>query len=276
MISILIGIINLKPASAQDFSGPIASSTGGAGKGSALGPDAHFLNPAGLAYLEGLFVNYLYRFEEIPDHDRTKDWAVQLTDAHQGAYVPAAISYVNTDKSVSGRQITETVYQLTAAARMIERMSIGVVGKRWEQTRSGQAAEQIWQLGFGLLGYPAEGLSFGLTADNILDEHVATMRPELGLGGEVFYQDLFRVRLDGIYPTKFNPNKKGIVATGFEMLFESGMRMRFGSRWDDVENNAKWTAGLGWEGPRISLHYSFERDYRVERFRQAFDLRGAF
>lgn len=276
MISILIGIINTKPASAQEFSGPIASSTGGAGRGSALGPDAHFLNPAGLSFLKGLLANYYYRYEEFPEHDRTKDWAVQLTDAHEGALVPAAFSYLATDRLESGARIEETSYQLSLAFRIIERLSLGLVGQRWEQIRPNIPVEEIWQMGFGVLGYPMDGFSVGFTAKNVLDEHTRYVRPEVGLGTEIFYQDLFRFRLDGIYPTKFNPNRKGIIGTGFEMLFESGMRMRLGSRWDDVENSAKGTVGLGWEGPNLSFQYSIERDYRVERLRQSFDLRSAF
>jgi hypothetical protein len=276
MISTVIGIINPKHAIAQEFSGPIASSTGGAGRGSALGPDAHFLNPAGLSFIEGFFGSYLNRSESFQNYDAINDWAVQLTDAHEGALVPAAFSYISTDRITSGRRFSETNYQLSMATRIIQRWSVGAVGRRWDETNAGGVTEEIWQLGVGVLGYPLDGFSVGFTANNMLDEHTSRIRPELGLGSEVFFEDIFRVRVDGIYPTKFNPRKKGILAAGVETIFDNGMRVRMGSQWDDVENNAKWTAGVGWEGPRISLQYAFEHDYRVDRYRQSFDLRAGF
>lgn len=276
MIIVLIGSFNLKPAVAQDFSGPIALSTGGAGRGSALGPDAHFMNPAGLAFLQGFFANYLYRYEDFSTNDGVGEWAVQITDAHEGVWAPGALSYQKGSRLISGQRFEETNYQLSVASRIVERFAIGVQGRRWEFTNPGGSTEEIWNFGVGTLVYPLDGWSLGFTSNNILDDHSPYLRPELALGTEVFYQDLFRFRADGIYPTKFNPRKKGILAVGFETLFESGMRLRGGSRWDDVENTARWTAGLGWEGPRLSLHYSFERDFRTERFRQSFDLRGSF
>lgn len=272
----LIGIINLKPAIAQDFSGPVALSTGGAGVGSALGPDAHFVNPAGLAYLEGFFANYLYRYEDFATDNGVGDWAVQITDAHEGVFLPASFSYQKSDQLVAGQRWSSTNFQLSGGGKVLPRLAVGLTGRRWEQINPGGVTEEIWQGGLGVLGYPGDGISFGFTAMNVLDEHVAAVWPQLGVGGEVFYQDIFRLRLDGLYPTKFNPRKKGIVAVGFETMFESGMRLRGGSRWDDVENSAKWTAGLGWEGPKLSMHYAFEKDYREDRFRQSFDLRTSF
>lgn len=268
---------NSKTSWAQNFSGPAAAATGGAGRAAALGPESHYLNPASIALADDYHIGYFYRYQDYPIDFDQRDWSLLAVDSHQEVLVPAGFSYVSTERSTFGRQTSEEDYQLSIAGRLHERLVVGVYGRAWVERPRGGSEDSVFQLGLGTVVAALEWLNIGFVAYNILDEHRDVVKPELALAFQAGYQDLFRYRLDIIYPEKDNPDKKGVIMTGGETFFTNGLRGRFGARFDDIQKNTFATAGVGFEGPRLALDYSYEQDTRKnEHYRQTFDLRLHF
>src|SRR5690606_510465 len=121
----------------QYFSGPRSAATGGAGRASVLGPEAHFLNPAAIALLEEYHLAYLYRYDDWPEDVGQRDWSLLAVDAHPEAIVPAGISYLNVEKNFFGTRVEEEDFQLSIGKRIYERIAVGFYIRHWTQRAAG-------------------------------------------------------------------------------------------------------------------------------------------
>ena len=240
-------------------------------------PEVHFLNPAALAFGNEYHLGFYHRFEQNVTPVTQRDWGLLVVDTHEDVTIPAGFSYVNVEKNLNGVRNAEEDYQLSLGLRVHEQMALGLTVHRWLQRPQNGAEDALTQLGLGMMFSPLQAVSLGAVAYNVLDDHRPEVRPEMALAGQYQFEDLFRFNIDGIYPTKYNPQKKGILMAGGETLFSNGMRFRFGGRWDDVANKAYGAVGVGWDGPRLAMDWAYEQDMRQnEQFRQSFDLRVFF
>ncbi len=271
---VLLG--NPKPVFAQYFSGPKSNAMGGAGR-AAGESEGHLLNPASLAHLKGYNLDGGYRYESHEDLGGTRDWSVNIADGSSESLFLGGFSYINSEQKLNG-QITDIEdYVLSVGGFVIEGLSLGVQAQRWSRRPPSLSEQIIYQGSAGLLYTPLENFGMALVTYNFLDEHEPQLRPELALGLHYLYEPIFRARLDVSYPTKYNPNKKGIIMIGTETLFLSGFKPRFGAKFDDVAKKTILTAGVGWEGPKFAINYAFEKDVRTkDQHRQSFDLNMFF
>lgn len=273
----LVVLSNPEPGFGQYFSGPEASAMGGAGR-AAGGVEGHLLNPASLVHIRNYNVGGLYSFNSVEDVSSGRDVGVNIADGNEEALFRAGFAYINRDSKVPQDRVTEDNYIVSVAGWVLDSLSVGLQGHRWSGKPAYSEETVIYQASAGMLFTPIESLGIGLTAHNILDDHKpSTLRPEIGLGMQYLYEELFRVRLEGVYPTKWNPDQKAILMLGTETLMGYGLRLRMGARLDDVSKKTFGTAGLGWQGPRFSVSYAYEKDVRAkDTFRQTFDLNVGF
>lgn len=249
---------------------------GGAGR-AAGESEGHLLNPASLAHLKSYSIDGGYRYQSLEEKGGVRDWFVNVADGSEGSLFLAGATYVNAQKKINGLLIDEEDLLVSVGGFIAEGLSLGLQAQMWSQEAPHASEIVIYQLSFGMLYVPAESFGIGFVAYHFLDDHEPGLRPELGLGFHYLLEPIFRLRFDVEYPTKYNPDKKGILMLGSETLFMSGLKPRIGTKIDDVAKRSYLTLGLGWDGPKFAINYSFEKDVRTQGYhRQSIDLNLVF
>lgn len=250
---------------------------GGAGRASS-GSESHLLNPATVAHLQSYHIDYYYRFARLESQGSTRDWSVNVADGNQDSLIRAGFAYINTQRNGLGdSRFREENFILSLGGFVYEQLALGIQAHYWAEHGPQQPKDILYQFSTGVVWNPSEVTGIALVFHNMLDKHEPVLRPEVGTGFVYIYEEIFRARLDLIQPQKFNPNKKGIIALGAESAFPIGFRFRFGARWDDVQKQTWLTGGLAFEGPRLALGFSYEKDTQTRFYdRQSFDLKLVF
>lgn len=268
----LIGVINPKLAHAQNFSGTVARSMGGAGR-AAGSADSHILNPATLVHVKGYQLGYQYAFHSREQRGILRDWTINIADGNTEAFFRGGATYLNREIKVQGVKTRTENYLVSVGNFLMDNVSIGVQGQYWIETPEGVAKSTFFQSSFGVLYIPVENVGLAFVSNNFLKEHRAGVRPELGFGLHYLYEEIFRLRFDIIYPTKHNAMKKGVLMLGGESLFANDLSFHFGGRLDDIAKENWFTLGVGWDGPRLRMAYAFEKNLKTAKeIRQSFDL----
>ena len=111
---------------------------------------------------------------------------------------------------------------------------------------------------------PKPWLGFSLVFYDMVNDPDVQLIPITAIGAHVIIMDIMRIRADVTQPQKLNPTGGGTLNLGMELDGGSGFLFRFGGDWDTVNAVTYWTAGLSWEGPRLSVAYAFRNNVMVE------------
>ncbi len=243
----------------QYYTGTVARALGGAGVAALSSAESAFMNPAQLAHLKGYFVAG-YRSER---HTRNvgseQEWALAVVDVTPGVLIPGGLTYVSRKYHLTGFAGDEQDLTLNIGNKLGSVLSWGTRVRYFNSKPWGAGEVTIFTGGFGLLYTPLNNLGFGLTSDNILDNHSASIRPTTTLGANYIFDTIISFRADVCYPHKSNPDRKGIIMLGTELTPRDDVGVRLGTRIDDQIKQNFVTAGLGWQSPRFAIDFAFER-----------------
>lgn len=267
-------------ASAQYFTGPIASALGGAGRAAVDPSESSFLNPASLVHLGRYFGSVNYFRGDDPRDGSAEQFGVILADGGPDKIAPGALSYLRRNlRSTVGEKVLEEDIRLSLGGFIVESLSFGVAGRYLIHNRVGGPDYYQTNGDVGLLYVPIPNLGFGLVAYDILfpsQEKVPTdvrLAPSVAFGVHYLFDDFFRVRLDIARPEKLNSQHRNNVMTGIETFFSERWAYRLGAHWQETEDKTFLTTGFGFKGPRLSFDYAFAVDTRVAHAtRHMFDL----
>ena len=116
----------------------------------------------------------------------------------------------------------------------------------------------IFDEGFGVayvvdnLAKPGSEVPRGLREDT---------RQGLGIYGNL--GEIAKIRADISRNEKFNPDHKLTYAIGIESLSNQWVLFRAGFRREELADARFWTAGFGFNGPRLKVDYAFEKNAKA-------------
>lgn len=253
-------------AKAQYFTGPIASSLGGAGRASGDTGEGTFMNPAILAHAP-LFEASAYLSSGKPlSGGEQRVYGLTISDNSPNVIVPGALSYIQTKTTREGQPTIEGKYwQAAFGTFYMPGLSFGLSLNYLDQELAGAESYDQINGSAGILYVPKGTIGIGLTYHNFISASAETPQelqlvPVVGLGFNYLYEKFLRVRADITRPhERFNPNKEFNYHFGIESKAGEYLILRVGHQWAQVENTQVLTAGLGFAGPRLKVDYSYEK-----------------
>ena len=271
MMIFIFAIFAGATAHAQFFTGPAASGAGGAGRAAVDLGEATFLNPAGVAFLQRYNASAYYAQGQHARDGQFNLWGFSLADGTPGNLFSGGLSYVRKRTDIGAFSDTQQDLQITVAGFPFKRASIGITGHRltdqvWYSSALGGEHEQS-NAHIGLILVPFANLGFGFVAYDVLptsDSVPASLRlvPTHAIGFNYLYEKTFRARLDFVRPDTSNPGRRVDVMAGAETFFHESFIFRLGGLWRETADRTYFTTGLGYNGPRLSFDYSFQKDVR--------------
>lgn len=253
-------------AEAEVFKGPISSSMGGAGRAGMNSSESAFLNPALVPILSSYEINGYYRDGYVDSGQHSQAWGVGAADNGPEVAVPGALHYIRTRET--GRSIRPADGELWHAAigRLVyEKFAFGLSGYRLKYDLDRGPSTTQWNYSLGGLWMFSRELGIAYVIDNLAkpgSDVPLGLRQDMkqSLGGMVSVADIARVRADISRRERNNPDKKMIYMVGLESMSSEFILIRLGYKKDDENDRNVWTAGIGFNGPRLKVDYSIEKN----------------
>lgn len=261
LISLFISL-----ASAQQV-GSTADAMGGAGIAGAHPYESAILNPAAMVEFKTSFMGLQGMSSEVNPDGEQKQYSLFFTDAGEMTMFPGALFYRWRTNEILGQKVREQHLQLSGAAAITQKMSLGVSGyKVRTDLMSGEDYNQ-YNMDVGAYWLALESLSVGAVARGVMGSKntvwaASQVLPSTGIGAEYKLYEMFKFRYDINYVLEQNPNKRFRHQLGGEVRYDFLLVLRAGFNQDDRIGENRWTAGIGWDGPRLKLAYAFQKEDR--------------
>lgn len=270
-------------AEAQYFTSPSASSMGGTGRAAVEPADGLFLNPAVVALAGPFELDAYFRDGYLEAQQHENVFGLSVMDNSDDVVVPGAITYLRGHRTFPGLpSVDEQLWQFSVAKFYSQRLAFGIMGNYLSQRPQVGKKVTQWNAGVGLAYHFHSSFSLAGSFMNFLDQGddvPAHLRqpPILGLGIRYMFDKVFEARADVYREEKFNPDKKASYGLGLKVFALEFLNFHFGGRWEGLADRTLATAGLCFNGPKIKIDYSFEKN--VDRTRGAMhsvDIRVPF
>jgi hypothetical protein len=249
---------------AQYLTGPVASSIGGAGRAGVEAGEQHLMNPAMIAYGESLISVPVFMDGYLGPDEHDRVLGITLAESGEEIFAPGAFTYVNRRQTFPDRNTREEqFYQISMGKNILPGLVMGGGFHLREVKELGGASNTVMNLDLGfhipLTEYAGLGLVFynvaprkaGIPA-NFQEDH------SVGFGSRFLIHELVAARFDLTHQLSSNPDAHWGVNSGFEWKIKQLWVFRSGYDYDGLKNRKFWTAGLGFEGPRLVVDYSYK------------------
>jgi hypothetical protein len=209
-------------------------------------------------------------------------WGMSFADGTPDTIMPGALSYVRkrTDAQ-NGVSDTQQDIQFAFAGMPLKKLAFGIAIHRMsDQILSSVEGQEYNQFNghIGAIYIPIPEVGVGLVAYDVAPTSDSIprplrMAPTLALGANYLWEKVFRARLDVVRPDTNNDGRRMNVEAGLESLMTQELIFRAGTYWKETNDQTFFTLGLGYNGPRLSFDYSFQKDLRsADNFRHVVDL----
>ncbi|NJL24729.1 MAG: hypothetical protein HC902_05880 [Calothrix sp. SM1_5_4] len=241
----------------------MSSATGGTGVAGVSGTEAAFLNPAMIPVLGMSGFEAFYR-------EAARSTAVSIgdglgaIDSSPEVWFPGTLHYVRLRERGRGTGTAKgELWHAGVGKRVADQLNLGLSAYRLI-LEDGAGKSTQWNFSLGALWMITRGFGVGYSVQNLArpgsDVPVALREPTrqiLGvlapLGGAArFRADIARIE-------KGNPDRKLVYMVGFESKTTDLFMARVGFRRDDLLKRSFWSAGMGFDGPRLKIDYAFEK-----------------
>lgn len=251
---------------AEFFRGPQSSALGGTGRAGLSSTEGVFLNPALVALIPGYEALAYYRDGEIDSGQHRHAYGVGLMDNGSDVAFAGAFNYLRLrDTGRAAGPANGELFHVTAGQSFRNQFALGASVYRLEYEVARANSYQQWNYSLGAIWTPVEGMAVAYVLENLAKPAAKTpvgLREDLSqnLGLSFTLAQLARLRVDITRLEKGNPDQKLNFGVGLESVTSEFILARLGHRHDGLTNQRIWTAGLGFNGPRLRLDYSFEKN----------------
>ncbi|MCB0348989.1 MAG: hypothetical protein KDD37_09130 [Bdellovibrionales bacterium] len=245
----------VKNAFGQTYTGPYASGMGGAGRAVLGALEAAYMNPAQLGYMSQ---NHIYGFledGEIRGQDERKIGVMGL-DTTTSDLFPGAITYTDVSVKTSAGTVKTKNYEFSLGRREYDQLSFGITLKRQEWSEPGDSGADH-DINLGITFVPIKELGLAFVTYNVLESGDERAPRKYALGTHYIWEPFMKVSFDLAYQ-ELNSENSGMDVMGGVALPFGYVDLLFGFSSLATTNEEFFTTGFVWNGPRLSLAYSYQ------------------
>lgn len=269
-------------AQAQVVEGPITASLGGAGRAGLDANEGAYLNPALISLQPNAEGVFYFRDGDADSGEHRNYYGASLSEVTD-VMLPGQLSYFKSRKTgILPVGVDEQIWMGSFAYLIQKRFSVGISIYDVQKTQEGFNQTDQWNGAFGavFLIHPNLGVAYVFenpaNASSSIPEPLRLARKH-SIG--VYYSSPYRMRarLDLTHQEQLNPGGRNNVMAGLETAVQEFALVRVGMRFDELNDRRFITAGLGFNGPKFKIDYSFEKNLeRSSGAVHSVDLRMVF
>ena len=250
--------------------GAKSAGMGSTGRAAVEAVESLYLNPASIALMRDFHLGTSYQTGFLGKDLSRNTYSFTATDASPGVLFPASFGYRMHSLNMAGQSAEEQEFRLATGLRLGKRLSVGLGGSYITSDVGGGRVFRQGNLHAGVLFALMSNWGFSLTADGLLDASDKS-RPEAldrprqwALGTQYLMGRMLRFRWEALAPLEAAQRWDFAHHVGVGVLMQSNFSLNLGYSVDDLLGQNWGSAGLAWEGPRLKIAYSFQRESRQE------------
>lgn len=256
-------------AQAQVFQGPLSRALGGSGRAGLESSESALLNPALVPLaIDGEF-NLMYGDGSSDRAQHQQFIGVGTVDNGEGIIVPGSLHYIRTrNTGVYPSAVSGELWHFAIGQKLfLDGLVLGLSGFRWSADPDGEGAKSQWNGSFGALYSFNSAFGLAYVWDNFIGAPKSIpeglrLSARHSLGAMFTVGDVARLRFDLSKDQANNPDDKLIYQFGLESRSSSYAIIRLGAKADKLREQDFMTFGLGFNGPRLKVDYSFEKNLK--------------
>jgi len=225
-----------------------------------------FVNPAEVALLRNHSFGAYYQDGYVAEGQHRNHMGLGVGDRGQNVLFPGAIHYLRIrDTGRSAEPADGELWHLTMGEQILPNLGFGLSGYRLAYRVRGERETVQWNGSAGLIWVVNRKLGVGYTMSNLARPSGRVpegLREDLrhGVGVYADVAEIANLRLDISRREAHNPNRGFVYMAGFESMSGKFLVVRMGYRVDDSAHERHATAGIAFNGPRLKLEYSVEKN----------------
>ncbi len=248
--------------------GAVSSATGGTGRAATEVGETLILNPATIVHSSSFDSYFFYA-----NGDRTADlkeqtYAVSLTDNNEDSFLPGSVTYAQRKRTFSGiGSIDEQFAQVTLAKFATKHFSVGMAVTYLSQDYL--SGYKQWNGNLGVMYNPTSQLGIGLSALNIISPSddiplFLQEKTNIGFGLVYLFEKFLKLRAD-VAAHDGEDDWEPEYMLGVESLMGQFGVFRLGWNKSELTGYKYYSIGLGFDGPRFKIDYSYQQKDRHRR-----------
>lgn len=248
--------------------GSTADGMGGAGIGAPHPYESALLNPAALIESKTqYFALQTHSSENVVSGVDTNQHSLFITDAGDMTIFPGALMYRQRTNKIAGQRIREQQIQLSGAGAITRHFALGLSGYKIRTNLETGADYNQYNADLGAYWFLNEQWSLGAVFRGLLGSKdtawaASQVLPSTGLGAEYRFFDMFKLRYDVNYFLEQNSDNRFRHQFGGEVRYDFLLVLRAGMSQDDRLAENRWSAGIGWDGPKLKVAYAYQKETR--------------
>lgn len=255
-------------SNAQYFTGPVSSGMGGAGVAAVNASEGAFLNPAVIAHAPRFESAIAYQDGYLARRTHRTQYGITLADNSANVVLPGAFSYFQGARTFSSGVSTEDqLWNLSLGNFVGRNFALGLNAYYMNHKIANAENESYWNGALGAHYTLSPKIAFAFVFYNPIDgpkDLPLELKPipEIRFGLQYSPEAFVRLRLDVSRPERENPEKYGVIYSGVEVDMNQFAIFRLGGQFDDYRKQNYVTAGLGFNGPRLRINYSLQKNIK--------------
>lgn len=264
----LFFVLFVEGLQAQVFQGPLSRALGGAGRAGLETAESALLNPALVPLATNMEVNAFYGDGTWAPRQHRQYWGLGLADNSDDVLISGALHYVRMrETGTFTSPVSSELWHFALGQILWEGLSWGLSGYQLVRDPDGVARSTQHNASGGLLFMATPDLGFAYVLDNFLEPSQKVPAPlrqnrRQSLGAMYTFEGIARLRFDISRDEDHNPDHKLISQVGLESRSSRFMIVRLGAKWDNGVDQNFGTFGWGFNGPRLKLDYTLEKNFR--------------
>jgi hypothetical protein len=248
----------------QTFYGATVEAMGGAGRAAVNPIESHFLNPGAMVFSKGTNFGGVFQEGDISLPTPVNNYAFAITDNDVDKFVNGGVGYVYKRSSFPDHTLFDQDISISLAAHILPTIGVGFQFHRLFRQNSAGPAYVKYNSTVGFLAVPSPWFGLAFVAYDYLGDNDEVLIPTFAVGSNINILDIMRIRADVVRPELQNPTHAVVFSVGDEFILGYSLFLRVGGKWDLIQNQTYFSAGLGFEGPKLNVGYAYRNNVNVD------------
>lgn len=259
---------------AQAYQGAVSGATAQSGRAALDNNDTPFMNPAGVAQLNGYYFSSTYSAGALVPELKQKEYSVAMTENLKETLIPTSLGFNERVTTLEERTDIRKRVQLSFGQLLRPALSLGL-GINYQDDFFVDHYRQI-NATVGALWVPTSDLGIALVLEDFVPQSsrlpvAVRQNTKTSVGVAYLYRTLIRMRAD-LISAENNAFAKPTAAVGVETFMNKWILFRAGTQLNRETETSLYTGGIGFRGPRFAANYAYITESRDNQVRHAVDL----
>ncbi len=247
--------------------GAVSAALGGTGRAAVESNESLYLNPAGIALLDGFYTGFFLQQGFVDRDISRRSYGITLSDGTEGLVFPGSLGFRRNTINQGSAQFKENEFKAGFSHRLTQRVSLGL-GASFLRARDPDGivySQNNLDLGTLIGLMPNWGLS--ISGENLIKAesripHALVRNSYVAVGTQYILTGFFTFRYEALLPLYLQQQQYLAHRAGASITMAGDFHLNTGFSIDDSRRQNWTSVGVAWRGPRLKFAYAYQTEGR--------------